>query len=485
MSPSTILPKPPSEEPAIKERVIKEIATNSQSSLEHWSSIAEPSLLHRSLHERPIVALSASKHLITLQNGATILDACGGAAVAAIGHGNQEVIAAMTAQAQSAAYVHTLTYTTSSAEELAKLLVGHKPGGLSKAFFLCSGSEANDGAMKLARQYFFEAGEKSRTHFIARRQGYHGNTMGAMSLSHNVSRLVPYKDILMPNVSHVSPCFAYHYQGGDESEAEYVARLAAELDAEFERVGPANVVAFVAETVGGATAGCITAVPGYFAAIKAVCRKHGALFMLDEIMCGMGRTGTMMAWEQEEGDCSPDIMVVGKGLGGGYAPIAAILVHEDVVAQLHRGTGSFVHGHTYQAHPVSCAVGLAVQTIVKREGLVERCKELGLVLEKSLKQKLAHLEHVGDIRGKGLFWAVEFVKDKASKMPFDPKLKIGSSIQRQTLDLGVAIYPGSGTYDGVSGDHVLVAPPYTFSEAEIEMTTDAMLQAYNMVVGQV
>ncbi|GAB7356840.1 hypothetical protein MBLNU459_g7714t1 [Dothideomycetes sp. NU459] len=487
MAPALLLPVEPIEASTshLEKKTKKTSESITDSNQSYWSSRPEPSLLHRSLHEKPILALSASKHVITLQNGHKILDACGGAAVACIGHGNQEVVSAMTTQASSVAYVHTLSYTTSSAEELATLLVGDRPGGLSKAFFLCSGSEANDGAMKLARQYFYERGEPQRRHFIARRQGYHGNTWGSMSLSNNVSRLVPYADVLLPNVSHVSPCYPYQYKTAGESDAAYVARLAAELDDEFKRVGPSNVIAFMAETVGGATSGCITAVPGYLAAMKAVCRKHGALFMLDEIMCGMGRTGTGMAWGQEEGDASPDLMTVGKGLGGGYAPIAAILVHEDVVAQLDRGTGCFNHGHTYQAHPMSCAAALAVQRIVKRDGLVQRCSQMGKLLEKELRIALEDEAYVGEIRGRGLFWAVEFVRDKATKTPFDTSLKFGPAVQRQALEFGVNVYPGHGTVDGVKGDHILIAPPYTIEEDEIKVIVDTVLRAYKEVSDQI
>lgn len=450
----------------------------------YWSTQPKPSLLHRSLHEQPIVATSAYKNHLTLHDGTQILDACGGAAVAVIGHGNEEVIRAMAEQALAVAYVHTMSYTTRAAENLATLLVGHRPGGLSKAFFVGSGSEANDGAMKLARQFFFERGEAQRVHFITRKQGYHGNTWGAMSLSNNVSRLIPYQDILLPKVSHVSPCYPYQYQQVDESETQYVRRLADELDDEFMRVGPDSVIAFFAETVGGATNGCTTAPPGYLSAMKAVCRKHAALFVLDEVMCGMGRTGSMMAWEQEEGDASPDIMTIGKGLGGGYSPIAGILVHEDIVRQLDNGTGCFNHGHTYQAHPTSCAAALAVQRIIQREGLVQRCAKLGELLEASLTKAFAHALHVGDIRGRGLFWAIEFVQDKACKTPFDPALKVGLSVQRQALELGVNIYPGGGGIDGVKGDHVLIAPPYTVTEAEIETITSVVLEAYRTVVSR-
>lgn len=489
LTPSSIATRPATSHDA-STRLLKPLQTNTHTSSiasrnkTYWSTQPSPSLLHRSLHEQPLLATSAHKNHLTLQDGTLILDACGGAAVAVIGHGNEEVIRAMAAQARSVAYVHTLSYTTRVAEDLAHLLVGHRPGGLSKAFFVGSGSEANDGAMKLARQFFFERGEPQRVHFIARRQAYHGNTWGAMSLSNNVSRLVPYKNVLLPDVSHVSPCYPYQYQRAGESDAQYVQRLADELDDEFARVGSERVIAFFAETVGGATSGCITAPAGYFAAMKAVCKKYGAVFVLDEVMCGMGRTGTMTAWEQEEGDASPDIMTIGKGLGGGYSPIAGILVHEDIIAQLDQGTGCFNHGHTYQAHPTSCAAALAVQTVIKREGLVQRCAKMGKLLEASLKKTFADETHVGEIRGRGLFWAIEFVSDKTSKAPFDPVLKVGLAVQKQALELGVNVYPGGGSIDGIRGDHVLIAPPYTVTEAEIKTITSVVLEAYIKVVSR-
>lgn len=488
MAPARIHPEELSTTPVVAKKAVNgSIKTEAQSALpnssssdSHWSANPTPALMHRSLREKPILVEKTSGHYIELQNGNSIMDACGGAAVAIIGHGNQEVISEITKQLSSVAYVHTLAYTTPAAEQLAELLVGDRPGGLCKAFFVGSGSEAIEGALKLARQYFFEIGEPQRIHLIARKQAYHGNTFGSMSISNNESRLTPYKDVLLPNVSHVSPCYPYRYRADDEDDAAYVLRLASELDAEFQRVGPSNVIAFVAETVGGATSGCITPVPGYFQAMKAVCEKYGALFMLDEVMCGMGRTGTYFAWEQE--NVAPDIMTIGKGLGGGYAPIASILANEKVVAALDGGSGAFNHGHTYQAHPGSCAAALAVQRIVKRDNLVERCAEQGKKLEAALKDRLGKEAHVGEIRGRGLFWGVEFVKDKETKKPFDAPLKFGPTVQKRALDFGIAIYPGAGTIDGYTGDHVLIAPPYTVTDSEIDVIVDTLLKAYKDVV---
>lgn len=440
----------------------------------------KPSLLHRSLRERPLLVRSAKGHYITLENGKAVLDACGGAAVSIIGHGNKEVVAAMAEQLSCVAYVHTLAYTTNAAEQLADFLVKQSRGAFSKAFFVGSGSEAMDGAMKLSRQYFVERGQRQRTHFIARKQGYHGNTWGSMSISNNKSRLEPYLDVLLPNVSHVSPCYPYRYQQDKESTAQYVDGLVAELEAEFQRIGPEKVIAFVAETVGGATSGCVTPPTGYFQAVKEVCQKHGALLILDEVMCGTGRTGTYFAWEQE--DVVPDIMTTGKGLGGGYAPVAGILIHPKILDGLEKGSGCFNNGHTYQAHPGSCAAALAVQRILERESLVSRCAEMGTVLGRVLKETFEEEWYVGDIRGRGLFCAIEFVHDRSSKAPFEPQLKVGGQVQKRALELGVAVYPGMGTIDGYSGDHILIAPPYTITEVEIRVIARVVREACRYVV---
>lgn len=380
---------------------------------------------------------------------------------------------------RSVSYVHTGAYTTSAAEDLARLVLDGNPHGLEKAFFVGSGSEAVDAAMKLARQYFFESGHAERRNFVARRQSYHGNTIGAMSLSSNLPRKLPYEPLLLPNVSHVSPAYAYQYQSPGESETEYVARLVAELDDEFQRLGPETVIAFVAEPQVGATFACVPAPPGYFRAARALCDRYGILLVLDEVMCGMGRSGSYFAFEQE--GVVPDIVTIGKGLGGGYAPIAGVLVGGKVVERLRGGTGTFNHGQTYQAHPLSCASALAVQRIVRRDGLVERCGVMGRLLEGGLREALGGRRYVGDIRGRGLFWGIEFVRDRESKGSFEPEVEFGYRVQRKAFDLGVAIYPGAGTVDGIRGDHVLLAPAYTTTEAELRTIVQVVREAYDFV----
>lgn len=435
-------------------------------------------LLHRSFVQKPYKVLSASGLDLHLSTGETVLDACGGAAVSVIGHGNQEVEAAILEQVRKVSYIHTQAYTTSSAEDLATEILRGNKHGLEKAFFVGSGSEAVEAAMKLARQYFYEKGEPQRVHFVSRRQSYHGNTMASMSISANIARKVPYQGFSYPHVSHVDPPYAYRYKRDGESEAEFSERLVRELEEEFLRVGADRVIAFIAEPVIGATAGCVTPPRGYLSGVRRVCDKYGVLLILDEIMCGTGRCGTYYAFEAEaETDTlsvAPDIVTLAKGLGGGYAAIAGILINTKVINALRQGTGAFVHGHTYQAHPVSCAAALAVQRILRRDDLVARCAAMGDSLSHKLHEALGPLRSVGNIRGRGLFWAVEFVRDRESKATFDPAVGFGLRVQQAAFEAGVAIYPGSGTVDGKRGDHVLLAPPYTVTEEQLETTVGVL-----------
>ncbi|KAB8075131.1 pyridoxal phosphate-dependent transferase [Aspergillus leporis] len=435
----------------------------------------EGHLLHRSLVEHPARVESAEGLMLHLSDGRAVIDACAGAAVALIGHGQEEVHEAIMKQMQSVSYVHTQSYTTSSAEDLANFILHESPHGLEKAFFVGSGSEAIESALKLARQYFYEKNEPQRLHFVSRQQSYHGNTLASMSISSNLARKVPFAGFEYPHTSHVSPAYAYRHQGAGETEVDFTARLLRELDAEFLRIGPEKIIAFVAEPIVGATAGCVTAPAGYYAGVRALCHKYGILLILDEIMCGVGRSGTFFAFEQE--NVIPDIVTIAKGLGGGYAPIAGVLVHRKVIDVFRQGSNAFNHGHTYQAHPVSCAAALAVQRIVRRENLVARCATLGKALERLLRTELAHCPSVGDIRGRGLFWAVEFVQDRQTKAVFDPTVRFGSRVQRAAFDRGVAVYPGAGTVDGICGDHILLAPPFTVTEEELQHICQILREA--------
>jgi adenosylmethionine-8-amino-7-oxononanoate aminotransferase len=422
-------------------------------------------VLHRSGGQPP-VAVGGDGIYLHLADGTEIIDASGGAAVACLGHGNRRIAQAIGNQAATMAYAHTGTFSSQPAEDLAHIVLDGEPGGLAYAYFCSSGSEGTEASLKLARQYFVEIGQPERVHFIARRQGYHGNTLGALAAGGNMMRRALYEPILSPAFSLVSPCFAYRFQNQGESDEQYVDRLANELEAEFQRLGPATVAAFLAETVVGATTGCVTALPGYFRRVREICDRHGALLILDEVMCGMGRTGTMHAWERE--GIAPDLQVVAKGLGGGYQPIGGVLIGRKVVDAINAGSGGFMHGHTYQAHPVACQAALEVQRIIRDDNLLENVRAMGARLETTLVERFGNHRHVGDIRGRGLFWALEFVVDRATKQVFDPAMKVNELVKRAALEHGVAIYPMGGTIDGRQGDHVVIAPPYVVSCAEID-----------------
>lgn len=464
----------------------EECCTQEREHSEPLVEVREPRLMHRSLISRPHVVASASGCYLFLEDGQRILDGCAGAAVAVIGHGSQIVADAMLKQSRKVSYVHTLAYTTSAAEELADLLLEGHSFGFSKAYFVGSGSEATDSAIKLARQYFFEKGQTQRTRFVSRQQAYHGNTVAAMSLSSNLARRVPYENaITLPGVSFVSAANAYRDQMIGETEDQYAARLVAELDQHFQSLGPDTVAAFVAETVVGATAGCLTAPRGYFSGVRRLCDWYGILLILDEVMCGTGRTGTYFAFEQEGDDVVPDIVTIGKGLGGGYAPIAGILIAKRIVDSLRQGSASFNHGHTYQAHPMSCAAALAVQRVIRDEDLVRACAVKGCVLASLLHKAFGHHEHIGDIRGRGLFWGIEFVENRTTKKPFKSSLDVGPKIQQKAFDLGLAVYPGRGTMDGWTGDHILLAPPLVIEVEQITSMVNMLREAVAAVISEV
>ena len=338
-----------------------------------------------------------------------------------------------------------------------------------------------EAALKLARQYFVEIGQPQRTRFIARRQSYHGTTLGALGAGGNMMRRALYEPILAAAFSHVSPCFPYRFQAAGESDGDYLDRLEAELEAEFSRLGAETVIAFIAEPVVGATAGCVAALPGYFPRMRAVCERHGALLILDEVMCGMGRTGTRHAWEQE--NVTPDLQVIAKGLGGGYQPIGALLIARRIVEALARGSGGFLHGQTYQAHPVACAAALEVQRIIAEDDLLANVRAMGARLEAGLLERFGNHRHVGDIRGRGLFRAIELVADRATKQVFDPALKMHERVQRAALARGLSVYPMGGTIDGARGDHIVIAPAYIATAADIDAIVARLGDAVDAAIG--
>jgi len=428
-------------------------------------------ILHRSLGGRPPLAASARGLVITDAAGRSYLDASGGAAVSCLGHGHPEVIEAMREQLDRVEYAHTGFFSSEAAEALAGLLVSDAPAGIGHAFFVSGGSEAVEAAMKLARQYFVETGEPERSVFIARRQSYHGNTLGALALGGNEARRKQFAPLLI-DVARVSACFEYRERKETESAEQYVERLELELETTIERIGPRRVIAFCAETVVGATAGAVPPASGYFRRVREVCDRHGILLLCDEIMCGLGRTGTMHAIEQE--GVAPDLITVAKGLGGGYQPVGAVLAATRIVDALRKGSGAFQHSHTYVGHPVAAAAALAVQKIIRRDNLVDAVRARGHHLAQRLRERFASHPNVGDIRGRGLLMALELVQDRGSKESFDPALKLHARLKAEAMRQGLLVYPMGGTIDGAKGDHVLLAPPYIASDAEIDVIVERL-----------
>ena len=436
-------------------------------------------VFHRHLHQTPPVAAGGGGVFLRDAEGREYLDGSGGAAVSCLGHAHPDVLAAMHAQVDRLAYAHTSFFTSEPAEALADQLIRTGPDGMSHVYFVSGGSEAVEAALKMARQYFVEIGQPQRARFIGRRQSYHGNTLGALAVGGNEWRRGQFGPLLI-DVTHVSPCYPYRDQREGETPEAYGRRLAAELEATIERLGPDQVIGFVAETVGGATAGVLVPVPGYFKAVREVCDRHGILLILDEVMCGMGRTGTLHACEQE--GVVPDLMTIAKGLGGGYQPIGAVLAQRRIVDAMSEGSGFFQHGHTYLGHPVACAAALAVQRVIERDGLLARVRERGSSFGALLRQRLAEHPHVGDVRGRGLFWGVELVADRASKAPIDPNKRVHARIKREAMARGLLCYPMGGTIDGARGDHVLIAPPFIASDDELATIAQRLHEAIDAAV---
>ncbi|GAA0231817.1 aspartate aminotransferase family protein [Castellaniella daejeonensis] len=399
------------------------------------------------------------------QDGRQYLDASGGAAVSCLGHGHPDVIAAIKAQVDQVAYAHSSFFTTQACEDLADFLAARAPGDLDHVYFVSGGSEAIEAALKLARQYFVERGETGRSQFIARRQSYHGNTLGALAIGGNAWRRQPFLPLLVP-AHHVSPCYAYRDQQPDETEEQYAARLADELEQKILEIGADRVAAFVAETVVGATAGALPPVRTYLRRIREVCDRHGVLLILDEVMSGMGRTGHLYACEED--GVAPDILAIAKGLGAGYQPIGAMLASRRIYDTIVGGSGFFQHGHTYMGHATACAAALAVQRVIERDGLLANVLARGEQLRARLREAFADHPNVGDVRGRGLFVGVEFVRDRADKSVLDPALKTHARLKRQAMENGLMMYPMGGTIDGVHGDHVLLAPPFICTAADID-----------------
>ena len=419
----------------------------------------------RSSVENLPVAVGGTGCYLFDRSGKRYLDGSGGAAVSCLGHSDAEVIAAIKAQLDALAFAHTGFFTSEPAEELADLLTSLAPGNIDRVYLVSGGSEAAEAALKLARQYYLEIGQPERRRVIARRQSYHGNTLGALAAGGNEARRAPFAP-LMAATSHIAPCFEYRGRADGETAFAYGQRVADELEVEIQRLGPKTVMAFIAETVVGATAGAVPAVDGYFKRVREICDAHGVLLILDEVMCGMGRTGTLFACEQEE--VVPDIVLIAKGLGAGYLPIGAMLTSKQVHEAIARGSGAFQHGHTYMGHPTAAAGALAVVKAIVERGLLERVRAQGEKLDAALNATFGQHPHVGDIRGRGLFRGIELVADRESKVPFDAAHGVAKKIKGAAFNAGLICYPMAGTADGKSGDHVLLAPPFIIDDDQID-----------------
>ncbi|KAI1063820.1 hypothetical protein LB506_005349 [Fusarium annulatum] len=447
------------------------------------------STLHAKINSPPPRIVKSQGCWLETDQGDRILDASSGAAVVSIGHNESRVKDAIATQLDQVAYCYNPFFTTEAAENISGFLTESTNGAMSKVFIRSLtrilGTEAVEAALKIARQYFTElpTPQPSRTKFIARKQSYHGNTLGSLAVGGHKARRGVYEPILATNVSHVSPCYPYREMKADETEQQYVQRLAKELDDEFQRVGPDTVCAFIAETVSGTSLGCAPPVPGYFKAIKEVCDHHGALLIMDEVMSGMGRTGTLHAWEPE--GVVPDLQTVAKGLGAGYMPVGALLVGNKVADALANGSGAFSHSQTYQGHPVACAAAYAVQTVMKEDNMLQNVQNMGKLLGDKLKERLGGHKNVGDVRGRGLYWGLEFVRDKETKEPFDLSEQVAGKLHKAGLgaDHGISLIPSTGCLDGVRGDMVIVSPPFTITKEEIELLVDKVEKVVISVLG--
>ncbi|WP_081488694.1 aspartate aminotransferase family protein [Cupriavidus basilensis] len=436
-------------------------------------------VFHRNPRQTLAVAVAGKGIELIDSNGKHYIDASGGAAVSCLGHGHPRVIEAIKQQVDSLAYAHTSFFTTEVSEELARTLAQAAPGDLNHVYFVSGGSEAVEAALKLARQYFVEIGQTERRHFIARRQSYHGNTLGALAIGGNAWRREPFLPLLVP-AHHVAPCYAYRDQSAGETDQQYAQRLADELEAKILELGPQSVAAFVAETVVGATAGAVPPVADYLKRIRAVCDKYGVLLILDEIMSGMGRTGHLFACEED--GVVPDIVTIAKGLAAGYQPIGAMISTSRIYDAVLGGSGFFQHGHTYIGHATACAAALAVQQTIAEDHLLENVLARGEQLRARLRETLGDHPNVGDIRGRGLFVGVEFVADRQTKATLDPALKTHARLKSTAMQNGLLIYPMGGTVDGVRGDHVLFAPPFICSAQDIDRIVERFAESVQAVM---
>lgn len=441
-------------------------------------------VLHRTIKGTIPVVKGADGNYLIDDTGKKYLDASGGAAVSCLGHTNKRVIDAIKNQLDKVSFAHTGVFSNEPAEMLATYLVENAPEGFGRgrAMFLGSGSEAMEAALKLARQYHLERGDPARTKIIARDRSYHGNTLGALATGGHKLRQEPF-DPLLIDVAHIPPCYAYRFKNEGESDEEFGLRMADLLEQEILKQGTGSVAAFVAEPVSGASLGAEPAAKGYFKRVREICDQYGVLFIADEVMCGMGRTGYLFAMEAEE--ACPDIITIAKGLGAGYQPIASVLANEKVISVIETGSGTLWNGHTYMSHAVACAGALAVLKVIEEDQLLGSVRAQGAKLKKMLDHTFADHPNIGDIRGRGLFWGLEIVKNKDTKEPFPSELNLAGKIKSDILEHGMLSYPSQGCVDGKAGDHILLAPPYMVTDDELDIIVETTKKCLNNQLSKV
>ncbi|MDG2490978.1 MAG: aspartate aminotransferase family protein [Alphaproteobacteria bacterium] len=424
----------------------------------------------------PPIAIAGAGCHITDATGKQYFDGSGGAAVSCLGHGDADIATAMKDQIDKLSFAHTSFFTSMPAEALADLLIANAPSGIDRVYFVSGGSEAIEASLKLARQYFVETGSPQRSHIIARKQSYHGNTLGALAAGGNAWRREQFAPLLF-TASHIEPCYRYRGKADGESDHAYGQRMANALETEILRLGADKVMAFLAEPVVGATLGAVAAEWGYFTRIREICDRYGVLLILDEVMCGMGRTGSLFACDHDQ--VRPDIIAIAKGLGAGYQPVGAMLCSKEIYAAIAEGSGFFQHGHTYLAHPVACAAAHAVLSKIIDSDLPSRAIMMGDKLMQALQSAFGQHPFIGDIRGRGLFIGMEFVADRAQKTPFDPALGLHRKIKAAAFEAGLLCYPMGGTIDGKNGDHLLLAPPFILEDSHIGEIIDKLTIAFD------